>query len=114
MTSTRIPTAVDTVVDTYLDSWTTLDPIIATYVGIAGHDEELPGLDPDWLQARSQLRRTAVRDLAAATPVDANDRITVAALTEEIEAAEALRAAGVEESDIKNIDSPVQHVRDVF
>ncbi|MDP9168429.1 MAG: DUF885 domain-containing protein, partial [Actinomycetota bacterium] len=114
MTGTRIPTAVDTVADSYLDDWAVLDPSVATYFGIPGHDDRLPALTPEWYASVSELRRHTLSALESAVPVDANDRITVAALREELGVREELRAAGVEESDLKNIASPLQNIRDTF
>ncbi|MCW2497955.1 DUF885 domain-containing protein [Jatrophihabitans sp.] len=114
MTETRTPTAVDAIADSYLDAWIEHDPLIATYLGFPGHDAEMPELSPEWLAERSTIRQRALRELAGAAPVDRSDRITVAALREELEAVEALRAAGTEESDLKNIASPLQSVRDCF
>jgi uncharacterized protein (DUF885 family) len=114
MADVRATTAVDAIADEYLDAWVAHDPTMATYFGIAGYDDQLPGLDPDWLAAQSELRRDTLARLAAAHPVDANDRITVAALHEELATAEELRAAGHDESNLNNIASPVQNVRDVF
>jgi uncharacterized protein (DUF885 family) len=114
MTETRIPTAVDAVADTYLDEWTALDPMMATYLGIAGHDAELPELSPDWLAERSELRRRTLAALDAAQPTDANDRVTIDALRETLTVEEELRGLGAEESDLKNIGSPAQTIRDIF
>ena len=114
MTHARTPTAVDTAADAYLDAWLAHDPIVATGMGVAGYDDQLPSLDPDWLATGSELRRDVVRELARIPATDTNDRITVAALTDEVDAVEAVRATGAEESDVKNIGSPVQLVRDVF
>ena len=114
MTTNRTPTAVDRVADTYVDEWAALDPIVATYVGVAGHDAELPDFTPAWRESVSALRRKTLATLASATPVDANDRITVAALRETLELEEELRDAGTEESDLKNIASPLQTIRDIF
>ena len=71
-------------------------------------------LSPDGLAQRSQLRRRTLAALAAAHPVDSNDRVTVAALREELELAEQLRATGAEESALNSVASPVQSLRDVF
>jgi uncharacterized protein (DUF885 family) len=87
---------------------------MATYFGITGHDDRLPEMTPDWYQTRSDLRRRALTALAGAEPADANDRITVAAMHEQLGVEEELRAAGVEESDLKNIASPLQIIRDTF
>jgi uncharacterized protein (DUF885 family) len=111
---TRTPTVVDEIADRYLDAAAALDPSMATYWGLAGHDDRMPDLDPAWYQARSDLRRSTLADLAAAEPSDDRDRITVAALREDLEAAEGVRDLGAEESDLKNIDSPVQTIRDTF
>ncbi|MDT4936478.1 MAG: hypothetical protein QOG80_149 [Pseudonocardiales bacterium] len=114
MTEPRIPSAVDAVADEFLDGWAAHDPLIATYLGLAGHDHELPALTPDWFVTGSELRRRTLSALGSAEPVDATDRITAAALREELEVSEELRAAGVEESDVKNIASPLQNLRDAF
>jgi uncharacterized protein (DUF885 family) len=114
MTGTRIPTAVDTIADSYLDDSADLDPSLATYFGIPGHDDRLPALTPDWYASVSDLRRRTLAALDAAVSVDTNDRITVAALREELGLREEIRAAGAEESDLKNIASPLQSIRDTF
>jgi uncharacterized protein (DUF885 family) len=114
VTETRIPTAVDTVADAYLDEHAALDPMIATYLGIMDHDAELPELSPDWLASRSDLRRRTLRALDAAEPTGANDRVTVAALREVLTLEEEIRATGAEESNLNNIASPAQEIRDTF
>ncbi len=114
MTQSRTPTAVDALAERYLDDAAALDPMLATELGIAGHDHELPELTPQWYQQRSQLRRRVLAELDSADPVDAPDRVTVAALREELEAAEAITALGVDEADLKTIASPAQTIRDTF
>jgi uncharacterized protein (DUF885 family) len=114
MTEPRTPSAIDTVADGYLDAAATHDPIFATYIGLADHNADLPALDPEWLAQRSGLRRRALQALDTAEPVDANDRVTAAALRQELEVEEELRAMGVEESVINNVASPVQEIRDIF
>ena len=63
---------------------------------------------------RAQLRSATLRALQAAQPADANDRVTIAALRDELEVDGQLRALGEEESELNNIGSPVQQLRDVF
>jgi uncharacterized protein (DUF885 family) len=111
---TRSQTDVDRVADSYLDETAALNPLAATYWGIAGHDGEMPDLSPDGLEQSSELRRRTLNGLEGVEAVDANDRITVAALREELELAEQIRATGAEESSLNNIDSPLQSLRDVF
>ncbi|HET6877082.1 MAG TPA: DUF885 domain-containing protein [Jatrophihabitans sp.] len=114
MSSARTTTPVDALADEYFEAAAAVDPLTATYWGVAGHDHALPELTPDWYAERSELRRRTLRALDAATPVDDTDRITIAALREELTTAEELRAAGTEEADLNVIASPLQGVRDVF
>jgi uncharacterized protein (DUF885 family) len=114
MTAPRTPSPVDALAEKFLNSYAALDPMVATYIGVPGHDGELPDLTPDWLESVSQLRRNTLAELDAAQPADAIDKVTVVALREELTLREELRAAGTEESDLSNIASPLQAVRDIF
>ena len=107
-------TPVDTVADSYLDAAAAHDPLAATEMGIAGHDDRMPALTPEWYAEGSQLRRRTLRELAGAETTSDNDRVTVAALRAELTLHEELRAAGQEEGSLNNIASPLQAVRDTF
>ena len=113
-THTRTPTPVDNLIDRHLDEYAALNPIVATASGIPGHEAELPDLSPDWLASVSALRQRTIAGLADAVPIDANDRVTVAAATDEFTVAEQIRATGADESRLNNVSSPVQDVRAVF
>ena len=114
MSDLRTPSPVDQLADAYLDAHAALHPIEATYQGISGHDGELPELSPQWLESMSQLRQDTLAGLVTAAPVDSTDRVTIAALRDELELAEEIHAAGYALSNLNNIASPVQTVRDVF
>src|SRR4051794_37314915 len=114
MTDTRTPTAVDAVADRHLDEVAELDPITATGVGVAGHDDRLPDFTPDWWRSRSEQPRRPLAALAQAETADSTDRVTVAALRQELELAEELRASGADEMSLDVIASPLQGIRDVF
>ena len=113
-THTRTPTPVDNLIDGHLDEYAALNPIVATASGIPGHEAELPDLSPDWLASVSALRQRTIAGLADAVPIDANDRVTVAAATDEFTVDEHIRATGADESRLNNVSSPVQDVRAVF
>ncbi len=110
----RIPTEVDAVADDYLASSTALSPIEATYLGIAEGQEDFDDLSPEGYQAHADLVSRTLDALAAATPVDAIDHVTVSALRERLELAQEFRAAGLDEMEINVISSPLQNVRGVF
>jgi uncharacterized protein (DUF885 family) len=114
MTDLRTPTDVDALADSYLDDFCALDPLSATSFGVSGHDDRLPDLSPDGHAERSQLRRRTLEALGKTAGVDATDAVTIAALREELELAEELRAAGADLSDLNVIASAPQSVRDVF
>jgi uncharacterized protein (DUF885 family) len=114
MTDARTPTPVDASAERYYDAAVALDPCTATHDGVPGYDDQLPEYSPDWFAERSELRRRTLHELHALEPADAIDRVTIAALREELGAAEALRDSGAEESDLNVIDSPIQNIRDVF
>lgn len=115
MTDTpRTPTAVDHLIDAYLDDYVALDPATATFVGIPGHEAELPDLSPDGLAGVSALRQRTLRALAEATPQDAVDRVTVAAASERLSVEEQIRELGAEDSSLNVTASPLQSVRMVF
>ncbi len=113
MTEARTATAVDELAENFLAAQAEHDPIAATEWGIGGYDA-LPAFDPQWCEAGSQLRRETLRALAAADPRDDTDRVTVAALRDELEVRERLRELGHDESLLNNIASPVQTIRDTF
>ena len=104
----------DGVAEDYLDAAAQLDPVIATGWGVPGHETELPEYSPEWLEQVSILRSATLRRLGETDSVDSIDRVTAAALREELEVAEQLRASGADESCLNIISSPVQLVRDVF
>jgi uncharacterized protein (DUF885 family) len=114
MTEARTPTDVDALAERYLDEYAARNPIEATFIGIAGHDDKLPDFTPEWFESMSELRRRALADLDATAPVDSTDRITVAALRDDLQIREELRGAGDDEANLSVIFSPTQLIRDVF
>lgn len=110
----RPVTPVDRVMEQFVDEYVALNPIAATTFGISGHDAELPDLSPDGLSDISALRRRTLATLTGTPAADAVDRVTVAAAREQLNAAEAIRATGAEESCLNNIESPVQTIREAF
>jgi uncharacterized protein (DUF885 family) len=113
MTESRTATAVDELAEDHFAAESEHDPVAATERGIGGYDT-LPAYDPDWWAQGSQLRRETLRALAAAEPQDDTDRVTVAALRDELETREQLRELGHDESLLNNIASPLQLIRDTF
>ncbi|GAB7005059.1 DUF885 domain-containing protein [Nocardioides sp. AN3] len=66
---------VDARTDQFVEEYAALDPITATFAGIAGHEHELPDLSPDGFAAREELARTALAEVAALTPSDEREAV---------------------------------------
>lgn len=111
---TRESTPVDAVANTYTDRLAELDPLTATFAGIPGYDHLLPDLSPDGIAAHTQLARDTLAALAATTPLDDVDRVTVAAMTDRLGLAIELDEVGALLPDLNVIASPLQGLRDVF
>jgi uncharacterized protein (DUF885 family) len=110
----RPTTDVDRIANDYLDALVELSPITATYLGIAGHDEDLDDFSPAGHGAQCDLRLRTLGALAQATPVDDIDRVTLAAMQERLALAQETHAAGLDEMSLNVLACPLQGIRNVF
>lgn len=116
MTSTpsRAQTDVDRLADDFVIRSTQLDPILATSIGVTGHDHELTDLSPDGYERQIQARRDVLAQLRTAEQVDDEDAVTVAAMTESLGLEVELHEANELLGSLNNIASPLQELRMVF
>ncbi|MEO8827651.1 DUF885 domain-containing protein [Lapillicoccus sp.] len=112
--TTRPATEVDGIAEEYFAASIELSPIGATYAGLPGHDQDLDDFSPAGQQAFSELRQRTLAQLAAATPADDVDRVTIAAMRDRLELAEQIHESGLEEMSLNVIASPLQGIRDIF
>ena len=112
--ASRPSTDIDALAERYLIRHAELDPLMASYIGLSGYDDRMPDLSPNGLAALDALHEQTLAELAALSPVDDVDRVTVLALTERLSLARGLHALGADLSDLKIIASPVQSLRDIF
>ncbi|QDO90250.1 DUF885 domain-containing protein [Ornithinimicrobium ciconiae] len=89
----------------------------ATYMGVPGRTDEIDDLSIDGLGAHRDLNARTLDLLAASTPSDDVDKVTVAAMRErlslEIEGIDRM-VAGQDPMELNVIACPVQSVRDIF
>lgn len=90
-----------------------LDPILATYVGVSGHDDQMTDYSPAGFAARDERVRRVLADLAA-TPVDDQNRAAMTAMRERLELDRELHDAGLLAADLNVAASPLQSLRQVF
>ncbi|MCD0482927.1 DUF885 domain-containing protein [Streptacidiphilus sp. ASG 303] len=106
------------IADAHVRAVADLDPLTATYLGLAPGDDRLPDLSPNGLEAvADQARRTlaalddAERDGAAEDPAE---RRCARLLRERLTAELAVHDAGEELRAVRNLGSPLHGVRDIF
>ena len=110
----RPATEIDLIANRYVDTIAALDPILATDIGVAGHDHELTDLTPAGHELRAQAARDVLRELSAVEPRDETDRITVSAMNERLGVELDLHEARQTQSQLNNLASPVQNIRASF
>ncbi|KRF14344.1 DUF885 domain-containing protein [Nocardioides sp. Soil796] len=105
---------VDAIADAYAEAYAALDPLTATYLGIAGHDDKLTDLSPDGFAAREELTRKALADATAATPSDEREQVARDAFLERLGLDVETSEAGLQRSDFSVISSGLHEMRQVF
>jgi uncharacterized protein (DUF885 family) len=105
---------VDALCDQFVEDYCRLDPITATYVGVAGHDDRLPDLSPAGYDARERLVRDAVAAVEAAEPADEREQVAKEAFLERNRLTLAMADAGVDRCQVSVIESGLHELRQVF
>src|SRR5436190_151953 len=105
---------VHSISDRFVDELVALDPITATFQGITGYDDRLTDFSIEGHQARAEVARAALRDMAAAEPADDAERTAKAVFLERVELDVELHDAGLTAAALNVIECPVQVVRQAF
>ncbi len=117
----RVLSTIDVIAEDYLEAMIAMRPILATYLGVAGHEDRFDDFSIEGVQRELEMTRRTSRLLAEATQdemlLDHVDTVTAAALREELAVSELALdrvVAGVDPMPLNVIDCPVQSVRDAF
>jgi uncharacterized protein (DUF885 family) len=102
------------IADSYVERKAQLDPIGATYCGIAGYDDQMPDLGPAGFAARAELDESTIAELEHAEATGERDQVAKDAMLERLGVARDLYRSGAETSDLNVIASWLQGVRQVF
>lgn len=105
---------IDRLSDEYVAEFARLSPMMASYLGIAGHDDRLDDLTPDGLAERHALVTRTLREARVPASPDSPAGIAHEVLVERLGVARDLYESGWQEATLNVIDSPVQNVRMVF
>ncbi|MDQ4055693.1 MAG: DUF885 domain-containing protein [Actinomycetota bacterium] len=105
---------VDARADDFVERYCALDPITATYIGVAGHDHELADLSPDGFAAREELTRSAYAAVRDATPADDRETVARDAFLERLGLELEIVDAGLHRSQLSVIGSGIHEIRECF
>ena len=100
--------------DRYVDDYAAADPVMATFLGIFGYDDQLTDYSPQGYAARVSIARRALEAVEAAEPADDGERAAKAMFTERIGLEVEIHEAGLDLAALNVIASPVQELRMVF
>ncbi len=99
----------------YVDEIAALDPILATDIGVPGHEQEMTDFSPDGAAAIAAFKRRSMTELEASHIEDARaDSIARRVMLERLAVHLNLFDAGEHFRDLNNIASPLQNIRQVF
>ena len=104
----------DDVAERFVVDLAAADPIMATFTGIAGHEDALPDLTPDGYAAREELLRRARAEMQRTAPSDDRERVAQRSFIERADTALALSEAHQPQSRINVIDSAAHGIRGAF
>lgn len=112
--TTREPSAIDAIAEAYTSRVAALDPLSATGFGLKGYDHLMTDHSPAGHAERADNDRATLRELEQATPVDATDEVTLAAMRDRLGLNLELFDAREYTADLNVIASPLQELRDVL
>jgi uncharacterized protein (DUF885 family) len=98
----------------HIDDLAALDPVLATALGLPGHEREMTDYSPDGVKARADLSRDTIAHVTEAPPESDRDRIARDVMVERLGAQLDLFDACEYLRDLKTLASPLQSVRQVF
>ncbi|OKL54021.1 hypothetical protein BSZ39_06340 [Bowdeniella nasicola] len=112
--ASRPPSRIDEIADQFVRDAVALNPTEATQLGIPGYDHLMADYSPAGHDARAGVIRDALAALEGVEPADDVDRVTKAAMMERLGIERELADSGERLAELNVIDSPAQHMRDIF
>ncbi|MEP7202479.1 MAG: DUF885 domain-containing protein [Ilumatobacteraceae bacterium] len=110
----RDPTGIFALSDRYIADNAALDPMLASFWGIPGFDDQITDYSPDGWAARLELHRTAICELSEIAPQSRSDRIAVEVMRERIQAEVDLIESGEYHRWLSVMNSHHGYVREIF
>ncbi|WP_238152515.1 DUF885 domain-containing protein [Kribbella speibonae] len=115
MTAATTPNSpIDQLAERHLEQEIVLDPILATELGVAGHDHELPDFTPAGFEARLELLKRSLAEAAAIEPASPREEVAKDAFVERLGLELERHEAGVPQHQLNAIASVPAGLRQVF
>jgi uncharacterized protein (DUF885 family) len=105
---------IDDLANRYVDEWAALNPTGATYIGIAGHDDQTDDLSPEGFEAQAELARRTITALDLIDPEHEAEQVAKEAMVERLGLELATHDAGYSASAISVITSGLHTLRGAF
>ncbi|WP_232236110.1 DUF885 domain-containing protein [Nocardia sp. BMG51109] len=100
--------------DRFVDDYAAADPVLATMLGIPGHDDRLTDFSPAGHDRRAEIAGNALREVRAAEPADDGERVAQEVFCERVGLEAEIHDAGLTLASLNVISSPVQSIRMAF
>ncbi|WP_433338633.1 DUF885 domain-containing protein [Spirillospora sp. CA-294931] len=97
--------------DRYVDEMAALDPCLAAPMGIAGQEAHLTDFSPEGAQARTDLARRTLAELAAVPVAGDAERVAAAVLRERLEVDLEVAGSGLCDALLDTTDGPLHRLR---
>src|SRR5436190_8914494 len=105
---------VDNRTDQYVEDSVALDPLFATFAGIAGHDDRLPDFSPAGYDARDELQPRSLAGVVTIEPTDERERGAKEAFLARVGLEVEKADGGFDRSAVSVISSAIHAMREVF
>ncbi|MEL4503671.1 DUF885 domain-containing protein [Luteococcus sp. H138] len=112
--ATRPRTAIDEIADDYFESAVKLSPCYLTSLGRPERQHEYDDFSPAGLERYDALNRETLARLEQASPADAIDRVTLAAMRERLGLEVEIHESGQDLLGINNIATALHQIRSVY
>ncbi|MGC4942594.1 DUF885 domain-containing protein [Kribbella sp. DT2] len=115
MTDATTPNSpIDQVSERFLEQYLELMPTAATFMGVEGHDHELPDFSPNGFEGLLELHRRALAEARAIQPGSPREEVAQDAFVERLGLEVENLEAGVPQSQLNALTSIPAEIRQVF
>ncbi len=105
---------VDAIADQFVEDYAALDPIVATFVGIDSHEDQLNDLSPEGFAAREELTRRALTTMQRTEPTDQREQAAKDSFIERLTVSVEQYDVGTPQSQVSVVASELHNIRGAF